>query len=302
MEVELNAPGTEQRYLNALNLCFNGWGGAEEFGWYFQRPFAGRVADRFMLLEEGEAIAGSAVSWRELLDANGRERRIGIMTGSWTLPAARGRGCFTRIIEISRQLCVDCGADWLLAFVTHDNPSRRALEKAGSTMIRTSYLSSPDAPAAQPGSGLAREVEADDRRLAQLWQARRSAAARQMRFHYRTPELWRQQLIGRTLPVELLESEAGGAAVVERHPVFDRLLSASAAGGEERLRIEEAVCRRAIGAGRRYFSFSSDAAYAASLRDRCGLEAKEGFITLLSAAEEAPPSSGPWFVEGGDRL
>ena len=102
MKIEAAPPSEDKRYLEALQSCFGGWGGETEFDWYFRRPFAGAVADRFVIADEGEWIAGSAVSWRRLAEPDGTGRKVGIMTGSWTLPAARGRGCFAAIIEHSR--------------------------------------------------------------------------------------------------------------------------------------------------------------------------------------------------------
>lgn len=303
MSLEVRPVGSDADYLASLNQCFNGWGGETEFDWYFRRPFGGRTASRFLLEEEGETLAGSAVTWRELAGSDGAERRIGVMTGSWTLPAARGRGCFGKIIEVSRELCVENASAWLLAFVTEDNASRRALERAGSLMIPTSYIWSPETDAQAPsGSADVEVVEGSDERVGRLVERRAEAAAGATAFHYPTAELWRAQMIERPTGTEIVEA-GGQLAVIEKHKVFDRLLTSSAsADGDDRLALEAALAARALASGRRYFSFTSSRAHAARLREALGLAGVDGFITLLGAAEPAPDAAGAWFVESGDRV
>ncbi|HYG46365.1 MAG TPA: hypothetical protein VD846_00345 [Allosphingosinicella sp.] len=302
MKIEPAPPDGDRRYLDALQSCFGGWGGETEFDWYFRRPFAGAVADRFVISDEGEWIAGSAVTWRKLADAQGGERRVGIMTGSWTLPPARGRGCFGTIIEHSRQLCVERGADWLLAFVTRDNPSRRQLERAGSLMIPTDYLWSEEGAEApesaadplplEPGPGL---VEA-------LWRRHSALGEGRMRFLYEDPATWAGQLLDRPLPTDLLRVEGAGEILVERHPVFDRILATVPLAAGDGIELARAVWGRALREGRRFFAFTSRPGEAAALRESFGLGGTAGFITLLPAASPMPEAGLPWSVESGDRV
>ena len=303
MIVEPARPEEDGRYLDALASCFGGWGGEREFDFYFRRPFDGAVADRFVISDEGEWIAGSAVSWRSLADGEERPRRIGIMTGSWTLPPARGRGCFQTIIEHSRRLCVARGADWLLAFVTQDNASRRRLEAAGSLMIPSLYLWSPEGAAApaEPGPELV-EVEADAGVAEDLWRRHAALGAGASRFRYRSAQIWADQFLRRPLPTVLLEAEGLGTLVIERHPVFDRLLSAIPRAPGHRIALERAAWSRALRSGRRFFAFTGDPAHAAALREACALDGNDGFITLLPAASAAPTEAGAWRVESGDRV
>lgn len=302
MRIEPAAPNEDGRYLEALQSCFGGWGGETEFDWYFRRPFGGSVADRFVIADGGEWIAGSAVSWRRLAEPDGTERAVGIMTGSWTLPAARGRGCFAAIIEHSRQLCVERGADWLLAFVTRDNPSRRQLERAGSLMIPTDYLwseegAAPPAPAEEP-----RLVEPEPGLLEALWRRHAAQGEGRVRFLYEDPAAWSGQLVERPLPTDLLRVEGQGEILVERHPVFDRILATVPLAAERRLELARAVWARALREGRRFFAFTSRAEEAAALREALGLGGIPGFITLLPAAAPAPAAGSDWSVESGDRV
>jgi GNAT superfamily N-acetyltransferase len=138
---ERNPAAFAETYLKNLNTAFGSWGNTELYEWVFQRECGSFAPEQLILRDESnEVLAGSGVSYRRLILPNGNAMDVGIMTGSWTLPAARGRGCFTRIIEESRLLCADRGCGLLLAFVTQDNPSRRALERAGSALFPSRYV------------------------------------------------------------------------------------------------------------------------------------------------------------------
>lgn len=65
--------------------------------------------DYLLLKAEGAVLAGSGISYRQLLLRNGQATTAGIMAGSWTLPEARGRGCCTRIIEESASITEQLG-------------------------------------------------------------------------------------------------------------------------------------------------------------------------------------------------
>jgi GNAT superfamily N-acetyltransferase len=302
LKIEAAPPDADGRYLEALQSCFGGWGGETEFDWYFRRPFAGAVADRFVISDEGEWIAGSAVSWRRLADSDGTARRVGIMTGSWTLPAARGRGCFAAIIEHSRQLCVERGADWLLAFVTQDNPSRRQLERAGSLMIPTDYLWSEEGAEAPEASRQPRPVEPEPALVERLWRRHAAQGEGRIRFLYEDSAAWAGQLVDRPLPTDLIRVEGLGEMLVERHPVFDRILATVPLAADGRLDLARAVWARALRSGRRFFAFTSRPDEAEALRESCRLGGIPGFITLLPAAAPLPEAGLPWSVESGDRV
>ena len=77
----------------------------------------------FAFYPDGRPVAGSAVSYRRIRHG-GRELLAGIMTGSWTLPEARGRGAFGQAIEESRRLVASHGGEALLAFVEPDSRGR----------------------------------------------------------------------------------------------------------------------------------------------------------------------------------
>ena len=139
----INPEKYKQEYIKNLNTCFGHWGGEEEYEWGFERQIGKHHTD-IMLIENKEdgVIAGSAVSYRKL-SKEGDFFDIGIMTGSWTLPAARRKGCFSKIIDCSKSLCKENEVLYLTAFVTETNASSRRLESAGSHMLPTFHLFSP---------------------------------------------------------------------------------------------------------------------------------------------------------------
>lgn len=99
----LSGPQEELCSLHALNACFPHWGGRAMFDWCFTRRGAGRAPGMMSLWVDGRAVAGSAISYRRVAVRGGAEVTAGIMTGSWTLPEARGAGAFTRLIAASRE-------------------------------------------------------------------------------------------------------------------------------------------------------------------------------------------------------
>lgn len=142
----INPENYQSEYIKNLNECFNGWGGNREYDWVFNRNVGEHPADILLIQnEEDGVIAGSGISYRKL---SGKDIsvEIGIMTGSWTLPAARKKGCFTKMIHCSKDLCRENDVPFLTAFVTETNPSSRRLEAEGSFMYPTYHLFSPEVP------------------------------------------------------------------------------------------------------------------------------------------------------------
>lgn len=140
----INPENYQSTYIKNLNECFNGWGGDREYDWVFNRKVGEYPADILLIQnEEDGVIAGSGISYRKL---SGKDIsfEIGIMTGSWTLPAARKKGCFTKMIHCSKDLCRENDVPFLTAFVTETNPSSRRLEAEGSFMYPTYHLFSPE--------------------------------------------------------------------------------------------------------------------------------------------------------------
>lgn len=142
----INPDNYKNQYIQNLNECFKGWGGDREYKWVFERQVGPHHSD-ILLIENKEdgVIAGSGVSYRQLSNPE-NSIDIGIMTGSWTLPAARRKGCFTKMINSSKELCRKNEVPFLTAFVTDSNPSSRRLRSEGSFMHPTYHLFSPEVP------------------------------------------------------------------------------------------------------------------------------------------------------------
>ena len=134
--VTINPKNYEKQYIINLNKCFNNWGSQANYDWVFNRQVGDKTSDIILIKDEdNEVIAGSGITYRKMKNID-----FGIMTGSWTLPNARGKGCFSKIIEISQEICFNKNVPFLTAFVMEDNASYKRLENAGSYLIPTSHF------------------------------------------------------------------------------------------------------------------------------------------------------------------
>lgn len=309
MEIERNPPGIEALYLESLNLCFPGWGDAATYDWAFRRKVGGPVADQVLLRDGGVLLAGSAVSYRRLVTSAGRSALVGIMTGSWTLPAARGRGAFTTIIDESVALTKAHGGALLLAFVTETNASFRRLEAAGSVLFPTRYVSG-RAGLSAPGARLCIERDANATRawFERFEQARPAGA----HFAYATADEWAGQHLDRPGQPALLEMEGAGAALVETHGDFVRVQAICADGDDARAGVVAACLKYAATRDKRLFLFESKQGRAERLARELGLDAAKGYITALPAAAPAiealldgmplQQALADWSLDSGDRM
>jgi len=146
-KIIINPENYKEQYIYNLNQCFNDWGGDKEYNWVFNRIVGKKPSDIMIIKNENnEVIAGSGITYRKLKIDNQKVIDIGIMTGSWTLPEARGRGCFSKMIEISKNICKQNTVPFLTAFVMESNPSYRRLKHAGSHLISTYHFISKEVP------------------------------------------------------------------------------------------------------------------------------------------------------------
>ncbi len=300
LEIEVNPRGVDGEYLAGLNRSFQHWGNRSAFRWDFRREVGSRVADLMVLRDRGAIVAGSAVSYRTVRVGE-EELLVGIMTGSWTLPEARGRGAFSAVIDESRRLLATRGGTVLIAFVTQDNASRRRLVAAGCIEVPTWYVASnaqtpppANAPVVEPSAATIGELYRAHRR----WQGEGTGAY----VEYPSVGVWASQYVKRPLPVERLTA-AGCTCLVERSATSDRVLWID--GAEPRAAVA-ALLARAIAAGRQLFVFAAQDGLA-----RAGIElgmvAKPGSIAVLDALEGSNGGlnrSGlpvEWRLQAGDR-
>lgn len=274
-------------YIAGLQQAFNGWGDDALFRWCFERDSGAGPATFLTGWVDDELVAGSAVVWRQL-DLHGERQKIGIMSGSWTLPAARGKGFFSQMIETSLQTCRDEGASRLLAFVTENNGSRRRLEAAGSQMIPSSYCKTTvtgDATTLVP-------TAADPASVYQSYLLSRSA-----RGHIAYPERaqWAGQMVNRRQQVQVFDA-AGIPVIVEVRDEYSMVLCVCADSNDERLAALTAV-RAMASENKPVLTYTLDPA---ELDD--DWQVLPGFITSLPVADTVSPISCPLRVENGDRI
>jgi hypothetical protein len=326
LQVEINPEGMDEEYLRCLNTCFPNWGGEAVFDWVFRRSLPpDPLPDRFVLREEGQLLAGSTVTYRTVSLPNNSTIRVGIMTGSWTLAAARGRGCFSRVIEESVRITQEREGALLLAFVTHDNPSCRQLQRAGAALFPTSYLIADPETAPKENSAEELLADTDGEQLkadVQYWAAERKG---QCSFKYSSFEAWSGQFVVRPWETIVIRDGAGSFAILEKHAETDRINALWGASKEREHALLNSLRTRASIEGRKLFSFSMDAKFAAFWRE-AGLAEKPGSLTAiiadarqvgdalrvatsemsidnqLLADRSCPLYLGSWSLQSGDRM
>lgn len=306
--IEGNPPDIKGQYLAGLNACFPNWGGDEMYRWCFERVFDGQAPDLLVVKDQGSRVAGSAVSYRRACTAEGARFRVGIMTGSWTLPEARQRGHFTQLIESSRALAAERGAALLLAFVTSTNASYRRLAAAGAAQWETYYLAS---SATRRGVNPAAAIQpvADWRRRVTEILERLAAPRVPLTGFLYDPDEWMAQFLERPTETEFLAVGTDGLAVIEKTVNTDRLLFFSGADETRFAMGLHALSARAATRGRTFMLFTTSPRWRTISMD-AGLNCLPGYLMALSADEDARRTSMPgeswlglqWELQSGDRM
>ncbi|MHB8108435.1 MAG: hypothetical protein ACYDHW_00210 [Syntrophorhabdaceae bacterium] len=295
IDIVINPENIREHYLECVNTCFNDWGGANMYSWCFERQLGGRTPD-LMLLKKGDAtLGGSAVTYRHVRLGNPLVT-VAIMTGSWTLPAARNQGCFTTIIDQSLLLAKAAKASLLIAFVTETNPSMKRLIKRGAATFPTHYLvSGSDVP--DIDSRL-RITASSDSTGCSIDIPRFMITGNSGNSHFAyTPEEWRSQFIDRPENMEFVCIDTTCVGIIEKKGVFDRLLAFTDYPDYSREEILRACFARSRGNGRRLFFFTTSR----SLKDyavELGFEHIPGFLTTIAADERALRSALPHAPDG----
>ena len=284
----------ERRYLEALNLCFPGWGGAEMFDWCFRRRAGGPSADLFVAEEDARLIAGTATTYRRAFRPGRGEETIGCMTATWTLRAARGRGLFPRMIEESRLLADRRGCALLIAFAGAGKASRPGLLAAGAEAVEDAFLTSPGPPAP---SAVAPEPVRVDEAVANLATRAVDDALNHLLY---SPDEWRGQIIDRPVPVESWRLPGGAVAVVERCGASDRLLDVSAGGGKAFVAAALEAATLSASFGRRLSAYTLEPRVIEALAGR-GWERSRSWLYLMST-DAGPVDRDPWWFANGDRM
>jgi len=321
MELQINSPDA-RKTLSCLNTCFPGWGDERTFRWAYERPMQNQPApDYLMITEDGKPIAGSGVNYRQVSFPNGASVIGGIMTGSWTLPVARGRGCFTMFIEESIRITRERTGALLLAFVTEDNSSCRQLCKAGAATFPTSYFTlKPEHPSG-PWESEWKEVDSISEKLFERWTSAREGF---VRYGYASLGDWRSQIVDRCPKTVFLQSEDAFAVLGDRGDTY-QLHAFLGTDGQSFREILQTVKYYSNRARKKLFLFSTDPALSEFCRTDGFLE-KRGYLTahvtdwaqLGRAFQLAVPETqlphrivgdpanawflGRWQLQSGDRI
>ena len=144
--IKVNPDGYKNEFIRNINYCFNGWGGEETYNWVFERK-VGNYSPEIGIVENEEdgVIAGTGYTYRKM-NYNGKRTDFGIVSGSWTLPAARRKGCLTKLVEKGRELSGEKKLPFVSAFMVDTNPSSRRLRALGAKMVPVYHLFSPEVP------------------------------------------------------------------------------------------------------------------------------------------------------------
>lgn len=315
LSVDVLDRGDRDAYLAGLETAWPDWGGADRWQWVYERRCGGPPADLLGIEEAGALIAGSAVTYRRLrLASTSNEVLVGVMTGSWTVPAARGRGAFGLMVRASQRTVTGRGGALLLAFVTAANPSARRLASEGAAMWPSAYLIG-------DGTGPVGEEAAAPPEVGTIDELRDRSWGRCTRVAY-TAEEFADQFLGRpesTSPAVV----AGAPAVLERVPGFLRV-SALAAPDGALVDVYGAVRALAGSEGSQAFAYTTDER-AAARAEVAGMRRMPGSLALIGChpdrlreAFAAPAAwtgdnralldpASPWYVgpvrmDSGDRV
>ncbi|HYM44004.1 MAG TPA: hypothetical protein VET46_14680 [Steroidobacteraceae bacterium] len=306
LRVLLNPAGIDDQTGPAfLARCFaTRWSDAM-FRWYLQRPFGGEPPDRVILTDGAHAVAACGLAYRNLRTPDGEVLRVSVVVAACTLPSARGRGCYARVLEAAIQRSAARGCAALLGFVTADNATGRGLRRLGAAAIPSAYIVSRD----RAHTSRANNLRLSGARVTDDWPVR---AARRVRgggaraaFDYPDAQTWRSQMVDRPHGVQAVRIGATCRALIEGAGDTDRLQWLDGEGRERAAAIRT-VAARAAHAGRRFFMYSTCPQEAAAAQ-RLGLALRPGYMMALAVQQHraAKVRTWPglsWLVQSGDRL
>lgn len=190
----INPENYKKEFLQNLDICFKGWGGEKRYDWVFERK-VGKFSPEIGIIENDEdgAIAGTGYTYR-VMKSNGSLTNFGIVSGSWTLPAARRKGCLTKMVETGRDQCKDKGLPFITAFMTDTNPSSRRLRSLGANMISAYHLFSPGIPFENISGSLPEELEQKEDLTKKVYDRMMVSQAETTFFYYSLEEFEKQYI------------------------------------------------------------------------------------------------------------
>lgn len=306
LEVLLNPAGLDDEMGPAfLARCFGTRWTEPMYRWYLRRAFGGESPDRVILVDGRQPLAGCGLVYRQLRTPDGELHRVSIVVAACTVPSARGRGCYARVLEAAVERSAARGCAALLGFVTAENPTGRGLLRLGAAAIPAAYLMSRSRPCLpQVGTLRLRSAHVTDD-----WPVRAAARLRAPAalagFHYPAASAWRSQMLDRPHAVQSLRIGATCRAVIEGVGDTDRLQWLDG-DGRERLAAIRAIVARARCCGRKFFMYST-CPHEAAAACRLGLAAHAGYMMALAVQAGHASSVRDWArmlwrVQSGDRM
>lgn len=304
--IVINPPNYQSEYIKNLNECFSGWGQEKEYDWAFNRQVGDKAADIMLINnEEDEVIAGSGVTYRKVTDQKGNKIDMGIMTASWTLPKARGKGCFSKIIALSQEIVHKKDVPCLTAFVTESNASYRRLASAGSMLVPTRHLFSPEQPYADVGDAEVEVLQDDEKLINDIYTKFKALQQDTVSFSYTQAEFY-QQYIDRPKKAEILRIGGQYALIEESYNAIKVLLSTYEKETGSFERFTKLLTNWALkNRSKKLFLFSTQK----DIMETCehlGFESHKGYFTVLdSAAGAAAEGDSPLMqisIHMGDKM
>lgn len=284
--ITINPENYRSEYIKYLNECFNGWGQEKEYDWAFNRTVGDKSADIMLIHnEEGDVIAGSAVTYRKLHKPSGGAMDIGIMTGSWTLPKARGKGCFSKIISLSQELAHKKNVPYLTAFVTESNASYRRLASTGSMLVPNSNLFSPEQPYADADSMAIEVLQEEDKVINAIYSRFIELQQDSLSFAY-THEEFYQQYVNRPKKVGILKIDNDYALIEETYNAIKVLLLTHEDIGSFESNIKSLTNWAIENRSKKLLLFSTQREIIEAC-GKLGFESMKGYYTILNTAADA---------------
>ncbi len=303
MEFQFNKSPDQKEYLASLNECFSNWGDDATFSWVFRKPNSIAAPDLFEIRDEEEnLLAGSALTYRKVKMPDGDSFAMGTMTGSWTLPLSRGKGCFTEMIRYSKKLVKDHHFDFLTAFVTEQNASFRRLEAEGSFLVPTNYIMTKlDVEDSEAKAESTFEVlEVTSQNIEIVYQQRQRILSKVMHYDYSLQDFTMQFFNRPHLPIVILKHKNNYIVLEKTTTVFRILFSTDYSFG-----LISELLNWSLAQERNLFFLTTNVDHEFKNDDR--FTTIPGYFTVLNAQHEQRLAAATIFnnrinIEYGDKM
>jgi hypothetical protein len=310
VEILINPTKFKDIYIECLNKCFENWGGFDNYNWTFTRECGSDKADIIVLKKNGDILAGSAITYR-MANINNELVKVGIMTASWTLPEARGQGCFAGIVEESLKLTSDNNTALLLSFGTGTNASFRGLKRAGAEFVPLYYMESECKEEIQNCNKVLVTLSKKDIAIKEIYN---SFIERQKGFSHfvYSYEQWYSQYISRPSNIIVLSISSTGYAIMQEFSDFFRIIFLIVEDRKDYKTTLSSLMNMSHSLGKKLQYFTMDTSVK-SICDKLGFNTILSFMGALTSKAKIDEISldsieyskfqiVPWYLQSGDRM